>query len=131
MDCDGDEEKGLQENVEGGMQANRNLLYPQERRHVWSGNFPLYSFAHQPTLPLVWPRVLPLDMRRDPTCGNVVVGGYAIGASHGLPTFDCNSNRKRRKRCSLCRDSPDPNRNTFAEECNGSGSRDWYQWTGS
>ena len=140
MDCNGNEEQvqqninlggSLQENVEDGMQQQAHQNYPQEQSHVWLGNYPLYAFAHQPTLPFVGPRALPQSMRRDPTSGNVVVGGYAIGANHGLPTFECTAKRKRKKRCRLCRDSPDPSRNAFAEWCNGRGRPDYCQWMGS
>jgi hypothetical protein len=126
-------EGSLHENLEDGMQqdANQDSLYHQEQRHVWLGNHPLYAFAHQPTLPVLEPRDFPQSMRRDPTSGNVVVGGYAIGAGHGLPTFECRAKRKRKKRCRLCRDSTDPDRNAFAERCNGRGRPEFCEWTES
>ncbi len=76
-------EGSLQENSEDGMQqdANQDSLYHQEQRHVFE------------------PRDFPQSMRRGPTSGNVVVGGYAIGAGHGLPTFECRAKRKRKKHC--------------------------------
>ena len=52
-------------------------------------------FAHQPTLPVLEPRDFPQSIRRDPTSGNVVVGGYAIGAGHGLPTFECRGKKEK------------------------------------
>jgi hypothetical protein len=111
---------------------NENLMvsYPQEHAHVGGGEvqYPLHRYSHPLNLPNGTSRALSDDMRRDTLAGNVVVNGYAIGAGHGLPTFQQYGSERRKRRCKLCQQSPNPERTEFALQCAGRGGARFCNW---
>jgi hypothetical protein len=109
---------------------NLTVSYPQEHAHVWGEErqYPLYRYSHPLNLPNSTSRALPDDMRRDTGAGDVVVNGYAIGAGHGLPTFQQYGSERRKRRCELYQQSPNPERIEFALPYAGRGSARFCNW---
>jgi hypothetical protein len=81
--------------------------FPQEHAHVWGEErqYLLFRYLHPLNLPNGTPRALPDGMRRD--TGMFVVNGNAIGARHGLPTFQQYGSDRRKRRCKLCQQAGD------------------------